>query len=211
MAIDIHWVFERRHANGDWVAVFSDIRLKEMLLSRAPDTEDFTASIELARRNNPWFSRLSGYSDENEEEPILAPGMPGDAALYTRDFLDGNRASMQGFKALRPVPFERHGAITLGEVRAGAAAVEPGQNPALIVSGNAPRAHYLRRLLAHFERITPRLEEEILFGRVHFGREIEHPDMDAASNHQRIDAIALRDGLLPLRDDTLRWIVAYGY
>lgn len=209
MAVDIHWVFERRHQDGSWAAVFSDIRLQQIASTRGPDTDALVAARELVRRNHPWFSRLSSWSEDGA--PVLAPGLPNHVALYTKNYLAGDRAAMEGFRAMRPRLFERHGTITLGELEAGAAPVEPGQNPRMLVSQNAPRAHYLRRLLAHFQAITPQLEEEILFGRVRTGQGGEHPDMDAASNHQRIEAISQKEGLLPIAGDTLRWIVAYGH
>lgn len=214
MAVDIHWVFERKHKNGRWVAVFSDIRLRDIASTRgqkAAETADMLAARELMRRNHSWFSRLSGQVEGCDDAPVLNSGMPENAALYTRDYLAGNRAAQEGFSALRPVPFERHGAITLAEIHAAAAPAEAGQNPAMNVSQNAPRSHYLRRLLTLFEQIEPRLEEEILFGRVRMVKGSKHPDMDEASNHQRLDALAERDGLLPIEGSTLRWLVAYGH
>lgn len=214
MAVDIHWVFERRHESGRWVAVFSDARLRDIASTRglkAAETADMLAARELMRRNHAWFSRLSGQVEGCNDAPVLNPGMPEDAALYTRDYLAGDRAAQEGFYALRPRPFERHGVITLAEIHAGAEPAKAGQSPAMNVSQNAPRSHYLRRLSALFEKIGPRLEEEILFGRVRMVKGSKHPDMDEASNHQRLDALAERDGLLPIEGSTLRWIAAYGH
>jgi len=213
MATDIHWVFERKHQNGRWVAVFSDIRLRDIMAERGPEAAeapDMLAARELMRRNPRWFSRLSGHVEGCDDPPVLKPGMPGDAAPYTRDYLAGDRAAMEGFSALRPTPFQRHGVISLEKVQAGAAPAEPEQDPLRNLSENAPRAQYLRRLSALFEQITPRLEEEILYGRVRISKGPKHPEMDAASNHQRLDAISQRDDLLPVQGDTLRWVVAYG-
>jgi len=213
MATDIHWVFERKHQSGRWVAVFSDIRLRDLMAARGPEAAeapDMLAARELMRRNRPWFLRLSGRVEGCDDPPALKPGIPGDAAPYTRDYLAGDRAAMEGFSALRPIPFQNPGMISFEEIKAGAAPADPGRNPLLNLSQNAPRAQYLRRLSALFEQITPRLEEEILYGRVRIGKGPKHPGMDDASNHQRLSAISRKGGLLPVRGDTLRWVVAYG-
>lgn len=204
MAYTMHWIAERRHPDGCWEAVISNLRVRELYPDLQEERADIAAALSFGARDLAWFHELAGLTIRPEDDdgtPQLAtPGLPADASQHTRDVLAGDRAAAEGFQVLRPRPFRNAGWITYA-----------------ILSGDSEHLGFRRRrALAQVKEIISGpaptlLETEILRGPARrLPGQPRHPEMASASAHLRLADHARLSELEPISFETLRFVFAFG-
>jgi hypothetical protein len=201
VSTDIHWVIERKHADGGWEAIASRDYLWEEVypeLHALEDTFERTAFV-FGRRNYGLFGILSNirYIPPHQGRMLATPGLPENASDYSVVNLgDGNQQ-------------ESHtpGHYTLARLRSvvedDTESCAPGEDSIQNV-----RNHHdlLEKILSGASDIDL---EQILIGPEGCVCEPRFPEMKNMSNHRRLELEARARGLLPIAGDTVRVIFAY--
>lgn len=113
MGTDIHWVIERRHADGFWVAVASKTEFYDQAFEHGPGQIDWTTiaalpAYRLGERDYLRFGLLSGVRIHSAEESgIFAcrEGLPEDISPSGHQVLDESDGDLhsRGWATLREI------------------------------------------------------------------------------------------------------------
>ena len=197
MGTDLTWIVERRHEDGAWEAVMSEDRIVHLLGRKFIDFLQDDPRAEVADRSYTRYAILSGVRGVPHPsiEPIVHDGLPANASGIAREMVrelhNPGWFSLPMIEAVIPrlraaEGFHAH-SVTLMEM------FLRGCRQVLANEGN----HDLP-------------VDGILWGRI---RDDEgtpsFPDVAQASNHARLASEARAQGLRPLAEDTVRFVIAY--
>jgi hypothetical protein len=195
----LHWVIERLLTSGEWVATHSNIRLEDLRDRAVPDRPAYGASFQMSQRDYPLYRKMSGIDEPDDYIPIALPGLPKDASIYTRDYLEGDQRAIQESPTMDPPYLIAHGHIPWSYFEAALRKAQDSE------SGYIPLYSKARLI----ETMTPILGREILFGSVRIKSDPHHPDMVDISNHVRLDLEHKLSQITPISGDTMRLCIAY--
>lgn len=180
MGADIHWVMERRHADGGWEAVISKFQIFELDLPRAHPLS------QMGRRNYELFGVLSGLrcNVPGQIRPLRTKGLPRDMSPYVRNTMEDDAF------------FHDPGHFTLQDLRRTVQSDPFGAAPD--EEHRTVAAEWLGHIEAAIREPAPdRLDQVII------------PSTEEESNHARLHRLGRAQGLRPIADDTLRLVIAY--
>lgn len=208
MGADIHWIAERLHTDGIWEAAFSDQSYK--LLEK--DHIDYLignqnmAYLKFGDRNYVWFGLLSGVRTEPHPEigEIAHYGFPRDISQYARlNFDDEDSLHSNGYFTKEDLT----DALETLEPLDDGKDVNFKQQIDLISDAIA----MIDNMISKKETEFPQIQfDNILIGRSYcIKTDIDFPEMLNESNHCRLIREDRIKGLLPMAEDTLRFIICY--
>lgn len=223
MGTDIHWVLERRHANGDWHAVLSDARSTQIshdpkrfglshhqvaLSERLGDRDYTTFGVLSGIRRNPDISaaRMISLLGATLIGGVrrAPPKPPGPDDILCEPGLPDDTAESSRLYFDDP---DLHGKGTLNLQRF-RESVTKKNLPHLALSDDRVAAEEFLKAIDALLAV-PELVSTILVGpRRDEATDEPYPEM-SRSAHAHIESLGLARGLLPISDDTVRLLVAY--
>lgn len=197
MGTDIHWTMERRDPRtGEWDCVMADLDEWDRIRSGAATSQARNDALThpalgLGRRSYGRFSLLSGlYCERAPEETLATPGIPEDAAPFTRAVHESSGTR------------EAIGSLVLAHledaVRHGHPAIEGGDD-----------RHIAEELLRTIREVVatkgPDGPKDVMLG--YSGDWFS--GISQPSNHERMVAAAKSHAYGPLRDEDIRLVFSY--
>lgn len=211
MGTDIHWVIERRHVDGDWVAVASKPEFYDQVFEHGPAQVDWKTvavlpTYQLGQRDYLRFGLLSGVRiDAAEESGVFAchEGLPEDASAAAHQVLGDSDGDLHS-----------RGWATLGELEAFDPITDWLKSAAK--DEGTPVAEAEEEAIATMETWITALREtasgDRRFPMTVLGtleRDADTHEYPRASAHQVVSVEYRLSGLEPIGPDTVRILIAY--